>query len=111
MNICILNSSLIEKGRQSYRAAILQYLGNSEYGRSGGPEYVPGSVVAIIESGIVDEDELVSVAAKVTRCKKSTVLEILENLSGTDDLLWSKNRMGRYYLGRSASDIRASHIQ
>lgn len=60
--------------------------------RDTGLEVVPGAVIACIERGMTSEDEIVNAVARASRCKRRTVILLLEALTGDDPRqhLWQR---------------------
>jgi hypothetical protein len=101
MNIHIVDSALIARGRQSFRSCVLQYLGNDNPCRESGVGMIPGAIVAAIEMGIVSPEGIAKTVGRVTRCWDTTVGEVLETLEDprVEGRLWAWcDRSQRYHL-------------
>lgn len=110
MQILTIDAELVARGRAAFSAGTRQYLCGREvpgYAKSlrrgGGVAVVPGAIVAAIELGLCTSDEIVPTVARVSRCRKSTVSTILNELA-TDrvtDQLWAVKPDGTYRLVRT----------
>lgn len=115
MHIIYLTAATIAAGKSafnSYRAAVMCGPSAAAYipglRRQTGLVVVPGAILACIEQGMVTEDEILNGVARLSRCRRSTVLSVLIQLSGGDpDIhLWRADRAGNYHaLTQSVSRV------
>jgi hypothetical protein len=101
MNIHIIDTALVARGRSAFRSCVRQYLGQEDADRERGFGMIPGAIVAAIEMGIVIPREIAKTVARVTRCRDTTVAEVLEALGApwVEDRLWAYDEADeRYYL-------------
>ena len=115
MQIIHLTDATVESGKSafnSYRAAVICGPSANAYvpglRRQTGLAVVPGAICACIEQGMITEDEIVNGVARLSRCRRSTVLSVLVELSGDDPQrhLWRVDRAGKFHtLSRSAPHL------
>ena len=105
MKFVHLNAETIGFGRlafNQYKSATMcgRSAENYEAGmcRRTGLSVVPGAIIACIEQGMIEENEIVNAVARVSLCRRSTVSDVLFALCGTDpDLnLWSATGRGDF---------------
>lgn len=106
MKIIHLDGEALKAGRSAfndYMAAMvcgpssdIYYCGTS---RDTGLNVIPGAIAACIEQGLIGEDAIVRAVARVSRCTRSTVLEVLYALCGTHQgrHLWSQDSSGDFH--------------
>ena len=107
MQIFTLNQALIDHGRAAFELSSLQFLSGpnasvnrADRWRGGGIGIVPGAIVAAIDRGLTTPEAIVPAIARLSRCRDSTVITLLETLGRDDvpDRLWSLGADGSYAL-------------
>lgn len=93
MQILTIDPTLIAQGRAVFEAS-------KKCGPVMGLPVVPGAIVAAIEDGIFTEEDIERNVSRYTRCRRSTVKTVLENLSTkvNPNGLWSRDQDGRFRL-------------
>lgn len=78
MEIIVINAELVAKGRKAFQALapIVEY-------EDRGVDLVPGAIIQACLDGYEDRAGIVSVVAKVTRCRPATVDRVLVTLGST----------------------------
>lgn len=91
MDIIALNRKTIDDGRNSfnrYQSAVMAGSGSSTYtagiARETGRHVIVGAIAACIDANMCTQEEVVNVAARVSKCSRSTVCRILLALTGHD---------------------------
>lgn len=106
MQIITINETTIAAGKaafQWYKAASMCGSDTAVYDagmyREQGKPVVVGAIIASIENGMDSEEQIVASVARVSHCRRSTVLTILAALTGNEptDHLWRVDD-GRYSL-------------
>ena len=105
MNLIPLNEATIALGRASfnqYRAAQMAGPGTESHRlgmhRETGRAVIIGAVLACVRNNMTKREEILNVTARVSRCTRSTVADVLDALTGDDAdcHLWSIAH-DRYY--------------
>lgn len=90
MQITLLDDSTLAAGHAAFHdyliAAVCGSGAAASYERAmcrgGGVASIPGTVNALIEQAIHDKDEIVCAAARVSRCRRSTVRKVIDAMTG-----------------------------
>jgi hypothetical protein len=91
MKIIRFNDDFIAAGRAVYKAYLAAAVCGADadcyeagMARRSDVALIAGAIVASLEYGLNTEDAIVLSVARATRCKRSTVWTMLQNLTGTD---------------------------
>lgn len=112
MPIYTLNPSTVAHGEEAFRDCIRQYLGSGYQSRHDGTAVIPGAIAATIRAGITDEQEIVRIVARVSRCREAKVSDILNGMA--DDQiagrLWARDATGAFRPKGRVSQVPAAFM-
>lgn len=113
MDVITINDATIAAGKaafEQYKSAVMCGSDTAAYdegmNREQGKPVVVGAIVASIENGMNREEQILAAVARVSHCRRTTVLTILIALTGSElgKHLWRLSD-GRYsLLQRAAND-------
>lgn len=97
MNLVTLDETTLAQGGASFYAyrdgQMAGPTSNRSYAslnRATGRHIIPGAINECIRNGMTDREQIIHVAARVSRCRRTTVAQLLDWLSGsnTKSNLW-----------------------